>query len=391
MHVHVHTCDNAMVTHGMVDVGGDGAVLPLDKCSPLNFKFWHRLYALLQTFAPTHVPLPKASRLVQRLQASHKLQELFSLVGFAASAASVMWKCCALSHDNTVTILCLPCGFFYSSSSSSSPNSSCSSSYPCSSPRADGAVALATPSIQPLCLPVVLVRVQQRHVLDPLSSSPSSPSPSLPAEEDSCHLLNLLVVVPALPQEEEEEEEVEGQWCQVELLSRVASLHKECYLETLHYALSFQLTLCPQDFLLGLQVCRHSTAAVDVTPLLSALCPHSLSSLPCKPELGSLPFPLETHVLCQLLGSTLSKHKWTVCVRPRTPGTKKASSGSSCSQCSYELNQVFLAELTKLGFKAVPGCGPGYFWLNSSSVSTLTRRGKDQVRVEGGGGVCVCV
>ena len=360
----------------LVDVVDTAAGLPLDRCSVLNNLFWQRLYMLLCTLASTHVPLAKPSTLLHRLHASGKLQQLFSLAGFKESAGSMAWRCCAISHDKMVTILCLPCGFFHSSSSLSQFCSCSASSSPRNSLELDEGMVVAASSSVPLCLPLILVQVHLDYILEPLSSSTST---FLPAEADSCHRLDLVASLPSLSLGEE------GLHGQGDVLTCVASLHKECYLEILHSALTSQLTLSSQDFLLGLHVCQHVTVSLDMTPLLSALCPHCLTFFPARSELGSLSFPLQAEVLCQLLEAALSKHEWSVCVqsrgeRPRGEGgQEKGNNESSCSQSSSELNLVFLAQLTKLGFKPVPGCEPGYFWMDSTSATLLTRHGNDRV------------
>lgn len=328
---------------------------------------------MLRTVAPTNLPSPKASDLFQRLHASNKLQELISLAGFDESVGVVEWTCCALSHGKTVTILCLPCGFYHYSSSlspSSSSLSSFSSSPPCTL-RGGEAISAVASSPQPLCLPLLLLQVDQEDILHPISSSSSL------TEADSCLQLDLVASLPSLPQEGKEKKDCRDH--QAELLHRVAGLHKACYLELLHSALTAQLTLSSQDFLLGLRVCQHSTVSLDTTALLSALCPHSCTSISAKPELGLLSLPLQADVLCQLLGATLSKQEWSVSVLAR--GVQEGEDDESlCSQCSRELNQVFLAQLTKLGFKPVSGCDPGYFWLDSNSMTnSMTTHGKDRV------------
>ncbi len=369
-----------------VGVAATGGVVSLSQCSELNSKFWHTLQKSLQTIAVTRVPLPCPQALLHRLRASSHLQLLFSLPGFEGSVTEIEWHCYAVSLEGDVTVLCLPQGFFHrptppthggdhASSVAHSPLTSSSFS-PCSSPPSTLLVDQPSqpPEPRPLWLPLVLLRLEHSHVLEPLSFTPSSTSLQSLVAGDWC--LELDLTHPATPT-------CDASGC--DLVSSVSSLHLSCYLSMLHTALISMISLSPADVSLALQNCQQSAVAVDATPLFSVLCPHVETSWRDKPGLDSFSLPLQTEQLCLLLSASLAKHEWSVYIQAKDTAEVDEEAGHGCGQSASFLNRVLQDQLGKLGFESVRmGKEGNLYWLDADRLQQLTRG------LLVSGGVCTC-
>ena len=293
--------------------------VPLDKCSTLNQQFWHSISAHIQTMAPTSVPLSDHTHILQRLQASPELQQLFAVLDLQHT---VEWTCVAMvTSDNELIVFLLPWQLY----------SDC---------RDEGrGVAL---------LPIVMFQCCQEQLLN------SNLAESRPTEDVYLHFdlqtqPILTEVCPGLK----------------DLLCQLRSLHTSCYLEQVHAALVQGLLLTQQDFLRGVTVCQTNTLSVDLTPLLAGLCAHSLTEFPSSPELGTKSAPLPSDVLSHLLSAALSKLTYTCVVRGG--GREEGGAGEECQLRTQQINQTFRRHLDKLGLRAVTQCEQAYFWLDNEN------------------------
>ena len=295
--------------------------LHLGECSALNHMFWEIFTSHIKTLAPTEVSLSSPSHLIQRLRNSQKLQDLFNLVDFVSSAESVEWMCCALDHGSTVTIFCLP-ERFYSLNKDS-----------------------------PYLLPLILVQCHQAQIL---STNPDLPATNMDA--DTFIQFDLRLETPR--------DMTKLDTNTADILSKLHSFHTRLYLHLVHSALINNLPISPQDFHVGLELCQHCTLLVDITPLISALCSHSKTSLSSGSEVGVVTPPLPSHILSQLLSNALSKFQWTLSLHLAAMEETMDKSGSCCSQMSLDINQSFLRHLEGVGFRAVVASGLSCYWLN---------------------------
>ena len=277
----------------------------LGNCSAVNNEFWKLLSSqLLQTVAPTAVPLVNPAPLMQRLRSSEKLQDLFLLVDFESTADSATWICGAVSADEVVTVLLLPKQFWHHAATGNT------------------------------ILPIVVLQYTQQLNPDPNASGPI---------DNSQHFD--LVTSPVLSTMAASIKEV---------LTQLSFFHTSCYLQAMHFALTQHLPFCSQDYLTCLQVCKTSTLSVDLTPLLAGLCHHTRSDM------------LTSDVLCQLLTAALSKKVWS-CSVARAEEVWPQEDSSYCNNSTQQVNATFRQHLLSVGFQGVPQCGPTHFWLDAST------------------------
>lgn len=297
-----HSC-----TCACLDIHAESALV-LGDCSAVNNEFWTLLSSqLLQTVAPTAVPLVNPAPLMQRLKSSEELQDLFLLVDFEGTGDSATWICGAVSADEVVTMLLLPKQFWYHARTGST------------------------------ILPVVILQYTQQL----------NPDPSVSGQIDSCQHFDLLSS-PVLSTMAAFMKEV---------LTQLSFFHTSCYLQAMHFALTQHLPFCSQDYLTCLQVCKTSILSVDLTPLLAALCPHTRSDM------------LTSDVLCQLLTAALSRKAWSCSVARAEEGggVWPQEDSAYCSNSTQQINATFRQHLLKVGFQGVPQCGPTHFWLDAGT------------------------
>lgn len=298
----------------------------LEDCSTINNQFWNCLCSHLQTLAPTTVSISDHAPILARLQRSTKLRDLFAVVDIRDN---VQWTCAAMVNaDDNLTVFLLPWQLYC-------PH------------EGEGRGVAMLPIIMLQCCPEQLLN---SDLIDPC-----------PAEDLYLHFdlltrpSQLAEVAPSLK----------------DLLGRLSSLHTSCYLKQVNSALTLHLPLSREDFLRGVAVCQTNILSVDVTPLLSGLCQHALTSFPANAELGTCTVPLPSDVLSQLLSTALSKSTWTCVVQPAL-GPGEEGEGS-CHLHTQQINQALKTHLAELGFRGVPQCGPSYFWLDSRSDNSSVK------------------
>ncbi len=299
--------------------------LALGECSAVNMEFWNVLCSqVFQSMAPTSVSLPDPALLLQRLKASGKLQDILSLLEFESYADSATWTCGAVSagDDDAVIVVLLPRQFYW---------------------RRGGSDAAL--------LPVILLH----YTLD-LNSEPS-------AKHQVDTFLHFDLLTPpslaAMPPSMQT------------LLTQLFSLHRASYVQLVHSALAREWPLSRSDFLTGLQVCRSSSLSVDLTPLVAALCQHSVTFFPADAEKAGSDWvechaPLQSEELCRLLSSALSKLTRTCSLRGEE-GREEDHTPSHCDLCTQQVNQALRRYLQVMGFRPVALCGPAHFWLDSAT------------------------
>lgn len=303
----------------------------LEDCSAVNTCFWKSLTSHLQAMAPTAVSLSDHASIINRLQLSSKLSDLLAAVHLEELA---QWTCTALAtNDSDLTVFLLPQQLYRDCRGG------------------ERGVAL---------LPLIVLQCYREQLLNSDLEDPSPPE-DLYLHFDLAPPSTSTDVPPSLK----------------ELLSQLSSLHTSCYLKQVNSALMQHLALSREDFLRGVAVCQTGTLSVDVTPLVSGLCQHSVTSFPASPHLDSATVPLSSEVLSQLLSAVLSRLMWTCVVRRAEGGGDWGrSEDGSCSLHTQLVNQALRTHLHQLGFKVVPQCGHTHFWLDSSDqlkVSGLTR------------------
>lgn len=314
----------------------------LTECSAINRHFWKSICSHVQTLAPTALTLADPAPLLTQLRGSGKLKRLCGLMDVGAGAGAE-WTCTAASNgDEGVIVFLLPRRLYCPASGRKT---------------GEGGVAL---------IPIILLQCCQAQLLNSdLTDTPPPEDIYLRFDMTTTPPPELVKMAPSLR----------------DLLTQLSSLHSSCYLEQLHSALTCELSVCEQDLLRGMEVCKTSILSVDMTPLLSGLCQHSLTSLPpsttsSNTQSDTYTIPLPPHLLCQLLSATLSKLTWTCAVQLTSPSSSSCGGvgleegGTSegplpCQLHTEQINQAFREHLSQLGFREVPHCGPTHFWLDS--------------------------
>lgn len=276
--------------------------------------------------ARTVISFSDHTLLLHRLQRSAKLQEILAIVDFEEHA---QWTCTAMINANDDLIVFLLPWRLY-----------------CPREGERRGVAL---------LPIIMLQCCQEQLLNSDLVAPH-------LAEDVYLQLDLLTQPPKL---------ADVNLSLKELLCQLSSLHTSCYLEQVHSALTQHLPLSREDFLRGVAVCQTSTLSVDMTPLLSGICTHALTTFPASAELGKCTVPLHPDVLSQLLSAALSKLTWT-CVLQPAPGLGEEGRGEDshnpCYLHTQQINQALKTHLDELGFRAVMQCGPSHFWLDNNQL-----------------------
>ena len=163
-----------------------------------------------------------------------------------------------------------------------------------------------------------------------------------------------------------------------DVLDQLHRIHVSSYLHTLNMALKRRLPLISQDFHVGIGVCEQAVLSVDVTPMMAALCSHSMVLITGSESRDST--PLSTDHLCQLLEDSLSK-KTGVCLVAMKE--EDEDSQGTCSSWKTDVDASFMKYLHNAGFQEVPQC-PTHFWLdmeaeNQEDQEELTTGGHIEV------------
>ena len=162
------------------------------------------------------------------------------------------------------------------------------------------------------------------------------------------------------------------------LVSKLRALHFSCYLHALHTMLADKkCSVPPEGFRAAVDICTRSTLSVDCTPLIGALCRHSLiepqssdtlqDETPENNKDGSLFGSQMLSQLIRTVSSSSSNSTRDSCCRlhyveeleePLLPGSQPPH----CVQWDGEPQEMFDKYLSVAGFEAVPHC-KGYYWL----------------------------
>ena len=307
--------------------------LDLASSSLMNREFREHLIHQLSSLAPTEVPLPPSHALLEWLQSSENLEKLCHVCGITREDSGTRgWRCLSLGQEGSNVLFFLPPYFS----------------------RHDNGEGGAAPPDSPAAFvfPLILLHCSQELLIDP---DPAHPDPPLLQPDIYQHLPLSNAEPVSLPTHLPPDVS--------KVVSELGTLHFSSYLHTIHSVLRRDLSIQPKDFIAAQDVCEKTVRSVDCTPLVAALCQHTVVRTHHGEGEGSTS-PLPTDLLCQLHSAASSKLPSSCWLSPR--GEEPTSSPAPwCEAWSGEIKETFQGYLAGLGFLKVPKCA-GYYWLTSS-------------------------
>ena len=328
--------------------------LDLSLCSQMNREFREELINELSSLAPTEVPLPSSRPLLERLWSSEPLGKLCDVCGITEEDSNTRgWQCFSLGLEGSNVLFFIPSYF--------------SRHGPCNEEGGDP----TQDSPSAFVFPLILLHCSQDLLIDP---DPAQPDPPIIQPDVYQHLpFSSTESTSSLPLQRPPHLPPNVS----ELVSKLSVLHLSSYLHTIHSVLRRDLPIQPKDFVNALGVCEKTIHAVNCTPLIAALCQHTVVTTPHGEGEGSTS-PLPTELLCQLHSAVSSKLPSSCRLSPRCEELT-SSSPPWCEEWREEIEETFQRYVDGLGFLKVPRC-PGYYWLSrvkegeeelSSEVSSL--------------------
>ena len=307
--------------------------LDLASSSLLNREFREHLIHQLSSLAPTEIPLPLCHALLERLQSSEHLGELCRVCGIAKEDSGAHgWRCFSLGQEGGNVLFFLPPYFSRHDNDEG------------------GDVTQESPVA--FVFPLILLHCSQELLIDP---DPVQPAPSVLQPDTYQHLPLSTTEPTSLPAHLPPDVS--------KVVSELSTLHLSSYLHTIHSVLLRGLPVQPKDFIAALAVCEKTVHSVNCTPLVAALCQHTVVRTHHGEGEGSTS-PLPTDLLCQLHSAASSKQPSSCRLSPRSE-EPASSSTPWCEDWSGEIEETFQGYLAGLGFLQVPECA-GYYWLSSS-------------------------
>lgn len=278
----------------------------------------------LQTLAPTEVPCPDVKPLVQRVVQSGVL-EPFHKHCHIHDGAQYPWRCFSLRHKDAVFCFVIP---YYLSRVKGIPQAS---------------------------MPLLLLHCSKQMVLDP---DPAELNP--PAQPpDAYHPFQLAENPGGGPGDLSLTSHTNH------LIVRLKNVYHSCHLHTLHTALRQSMAYAPDDFALGLSVCKTAVVPISCTPLVGGLCPHA-QLWQQGGDQGAADSVAMENKLCQLLEGFMveaSGHapRWRVSLVQE--GDSPPAGPAHCGDWGREMGAALLRVLYKEGFRKVPK-NSGYYWFS---------------------------